>query len=222
MKLIMREVVKDFVRVCSKTLPIAEPIYEFGSLQVKGQEGFADLRPLFIGKTFVGADMCKGTGVDVILDLHSIDLPSNTVGTVLIIDTLEHVEFIERAMKEVYRILKPNGVIVITSVMNFIIHKYPCDYWRFTPQSFKSLLKPFTYSFVESIGEKNFPHTVVGVGCKGEINREAIKDFEEKAFAWKKKYDRWTFNKVAKLFVPPLFLKLRQKLLKKQENKTEA
>jgi hypothetical protein len=43
----MRESIRQFIRVVSETLPIKEPIFEFGSLQVFGQEGFADLRPFF-------------------------------------------------------------------------------------------------------------------------------------------------------------------------------
>lgn len=162
----MRELIKQFVKICAETLPISEPIYEFGSLQVPGQEGFADLRPLFPGKKYVGCDMREGPGVDKILNLHSIDIPSNSVGTVLILDTLEHVEFPHKALEEAYRILQPNGIVITSSVMNFPIHDYPYDYWRFTPQAFKSLLKPFSRVFVGFAGEEKFPHTVVGVGFK--------------------------------------------------------
>ncbi|MBU1178790.1 class I SAM-dependent methyltransferase [Patescibacteria group bacterium] len=159
---------KNFVRICAETLPIQEPIYEFGSLQVEGK--FADLRPYFPEKKYVGADMREGLGVDVILNLHNIDLPDKSVGTVIVLSTLEHVEFARKAVEEAHRILKPNGVLIISSVMNFPIHDYPSDYWRFTPEGFKSLLRPFETSFVEFVGEKSFPHTIVGVGIKGIIS----------------------------------------------------
>jgi hypothetical protein len=83
----MRQALKDLVSIVASTLPIEEPIYEFGSLQVRGQEGFADLRPLFPGKEYVGADMRHGTGVDQILDLHTINLPPESVGTIICLDT---------------------------------------------------------------------------------------------------------------------------------------
>jgi SAM-dependent methyltransferase len=163
----MRQTIKDFVLIAAGSLPIAEPIYEFGSLQVPGQEDFADLRPLFPGREYVGADMRMGPGVDKLLDLHDINLPAASVGTVLCLDTLEHVEYPHRAMEQIHRILKPNGIAVISSVMNFPIHDYPYDYWRFTPEAFKSILKPFTDSFVGFAGNERFPHTVVGIGSKG-------------------------------------------------------
>ncbi|MDI6603123.1 MAG: methyltransferase domain-containing protein [Patescibacteria group bacterium] len=163
----MRELIKQFVKIIAETLPISEPVFEFGALQVSGQEGFADLRPFFLGKKYVGCDIREGPGVDRILNLHHIELPSESVGTVLILDTLEHVEFPRKAMEEVYRILKPNGFTVISSVMNFPIHDCPSDYWRFTPQAFKSILKLFNFSFVDFAGDEHFPHTVVGLGFKG-------------------------------------------------------
>lgn len=183
----MRELIRQFIEICAETLPISDPIYEFGSLQVKGQEGFADLRPFFPGKQYFGADMREGLGVDVILNLHHIDLPSESVGTVLIMDTLEHVEFPYRALEEVYKIVRPNGIVIISSVMNFPIHDYPCDYWRFTPEAFRSLLKPFSDSFVGYAGESNFPHTVVGIGFKGAI--PGLDQFRRSFEAWRTQQD---------------------------------
>lgn len=84
-KTIKLESITHFVKIGAETLPISESICEFDSLQVPEQEGFADLRPLFPGKKYVGADMRKGPGVDIILNLHKINLPSESVGTVLIL-----------------------------------------------------------------------------------------------------------------------------------------
>ncbi len=163
----MRESVKELVGIVAEALPVGEPIVEFGALQVPGQEGFADLRPLFPGKQYIGADMREGPGVDKLLDLHHIDLPSESVGAVLVIDTLEHVEFPHRALEEVHRILRPGGLAVITSVMDFPIHDHPHDYWRFTPDGFRSLLRIFPSSLVEQTGDESLPHTVIGLGFKG-------------------------------------------------------
>ncbi len=162
----MRRSIRLFVKVVAETLPIREPVVEFGSFQVPGQEDIANLRPLFPGKEYVGSDMRQGPGVERILDLHAIDLPSNSVGTALTMDTLEHLESPHTALQEAYRVLQPSGMIVISSVMNFPVHDYPCDYWRFTPEGFKSLLKPFSGCYVEYLGKRDFPHTLVGVGFK--------------------------------------------------------
>ena len=63
----MRESIKEFVKIVSKTLPTPEPIYEFGSWQKPGAESLANLRPLFPDKEYVGCDMREGFGVDRVI-----------------------------------------------------------------------------------------------------------------------------------------------------------
>ncbi len=184
----MRDFIKEFVGICAQTLPLEEPIYEFGSLQVPGQEGFADLRPLFPGRQYVGSDMREGPGVDMVLDLHNIALPDSSVGTVLVMDTLEHVAFPHRALEEVHRIVRDGGTVVLSSVMRMRIHAYPNDYWRFTPEGFRVLLQPFAESFVSYAGPAKFPHTVVGVGFKG--HGPPLGPFTAAVAQWQK---RWEF-----------------------------
>jgi SAM-dependent methyltransferase len=203
----MRHSVKKFVEIVTQTLPIAEPVYEFGSYQVPGQEGFADLRPLFPGKEYVGSDMRQGPGVDRILDLHKLDLDDASVGTVLCLDTLEHVEYPHRAMDEIHRVVRPGGIAVISSVMKFPIHDHPYDYWRFTPEAFRSLLKPFSQAHVDFAGDDLFPHTVVGIGVKdAQVSLAALL---ERLNSWK---DRWTVGRhwmpIIRPWLPPILLDL--------------
>src|SRR5574341_1616961 len=114
----MRLLINQYVRICAGTLPCAEPVVEFGSFQVPGQDDISDLRIFFPDKKYIGADMRQGPGVDRVLNLHQIDLPDESVGTVLMLDTLEHVEYPRKAIDEVLRILKPAGVLILGSVMN--------------------------------------------------------------------------------------------------------
>ncbi len=213
----MRKLIKDFMEICAKTLSISEPIFEFGSLQVPGQEGFADLRSFFPGKEYFGADMRKGPGVDMILNLHDIDLPSESVGTVLMLDTLEHVEYPRKAIRNVEKILKPEGILIISSVMNFPIHDFPYDYWRFTPEAFKSLLRPFDLSFVESVGKPEFPHTIVGVALKKPNLKEPLQLFMNECGTWK---ERWTekaqplWKRFLKSLFPPIILNVYGRIRK--------
>jgi SAM-dependent methyltransferase len=164
----MRQENREFLkRIIDKfTDNFREPVLEIGSFRVEGQEDLANLRELFPGKKFVGVDMRKGLGVDRIENIHALKIPSNSVGSVICIDTLEHVENIEKAMKEMYRVLRPGGSIVIVSVMNFPIHDYPSDYWRFTPECFRRLLERFDEVIVESDGDEKFPIGVYGAGIK--------------------------------------------------------
>ena len=163
----MRQSVKDYLAKVLNLFPVMEPIYEIGSYCVEGQEEFADLRPFFPGKVYIGCDMRAGLGVDRIEDVHCLRLKSSSIGTVLIFDTLEHVENVHKAMEEIYRVLKPGGAVIMSSVMKFPIHEYPSDYWRFTPKAFELLLKRFSVYEVEYDGDPQFPEGVYGYGIKG-------------------------------------------------------
>lgn len=220
----MRQSIKEFVKLCAETLPIFEPIYEFGSLQVPGQEGFADLRSFFQDKEYIGADIQEGPGVDVILDLHDIDLPAESVGTALILDTIEHVEFPRKAIHNAHKILKPNGALILTSVMNFPIHEYPHDYWRFTPEGFQSLMAPFTFSFVDSVGIQEFPHTVLSIGFKGDKDEDHIaafiKEYQIRKSGWSPTPPP-LWKRLVKPLIPPLLLSIRAQLRKTSAAITE-
>jgi SAM-dependent methyltransferase len=199
----MRQGIKDFVSIVIATLPIREPIYEFGSRQPSTQIGFADLRPLFPGKVFVGVDMQEGPGVDRVSNLHHLDIPAQSVGTALCLDTLEHVEYPHRAMEQIYAVLANDGLAVISSVMDFPIHDHPHDYWRFTPEAFRSLLKPFSYSFVGFAGDELHPHTVVGIGFKGEP--PPLAEFNRRYEEWQSIQTKGDpFKETVKQLTPPI------------------
>lgn len=199
----MRKNVKEFVEIVRDTFDVNDPIYEFGSLQVKGQVGFADLRPLFVNKDYVGCDMQPGPGVDRILNLHQIDMESETVGTIICLDTLEHVEYPRKAIEEMFRILKPDGMIIISSVMNFPIHGYPNDYWRYTPEGFGSLLSSFRSFYIQYQGLRRFPHTIVGVGQKGGSGFSSA--FVESAEKWRRS-DLKSLRQWVLLITPPVLI----------------
>jgi len=186
----MRKLVRDWVRLLAEMMPLTEPVVEFGSLQVEGIGDLANLRPVFPGKRFVGADLRPGPGVDCVLDLHQVGLRDGTAGTILVLDTLEHVEYPRRAMGEIARALKPEGAFLLSSVMDFPIHEHPYDFWRFTPSGFESLLRGFATSAVFALGREDFPHTVLGVAWKAAQKPEVIADLRRAMEPWTRNWER--------------------------------
>jgi SAM-dependent methyltransferase len=165
----MRDHNRAFCRLVAETIDCPGPVFEFGSYQVEGQESYADLRGLFPGREYVGCDMRPGPGVDRVTDVTATRLPDGSAGTVLCIETFEHVFEVRRAFDEVFRILKPGGVFVITTPLNFRIHAYPDDYWRMTPSCLRRLLEPYAARVSGYQGYRAFPHTVMGLGLKGPL-----------------------------------------------------
>ena len=55
---------------------------------------------------------------------------------------LEHIEGSpQSAIDEMFRILRPNGVLLLTTNLIYPVHAAPNDYWRFTPDALVLLTK---------------------------------------------------------------------------------
>ena len=163
----MRPNVNQFVRLLGAAMELPAPIIDIGSMQTEGQS--VDLRPLVgaaTGRPYVGLDMRPGRGVDALGSVHHLPDPNGAAGTVLVLDTLEHVLDPIAAMREVCAAVKPGGIVVASSHMNFPLHAHPSDYWRFTPMIFNHLLGPLATRFVFIQGDAENPHNVMAAGMK--------------------------------------------------------
>ena len=163
----MKPTALEFARDVAESFPIASPLVEIGARAAEGQEDIADVRDVFNAASYIGCDIRPGPGVDRIEDVHRLTFADESVGTVICLETLEHVTDPIRAVQEMHRVLRPGGVLAISSLMFFPIHEHPADYWRFTPQGFELLLDPFESRLVMAQGYELLPEGIYGVGVKG-------------------------------------------------------
>jgi SAM-dependent methyltransferase len=201
----MRDHTKAFCRLAAETFDCPGPVYEFGSYQVEGQEGYADLRALFPRREFIGCDMRPGPGVDRVEDVSRLTLGDASAGTVLCIETFEHVFEVRKAFDEVFRVLRPGGLLVFTSPLNFRIHGYPDDYWRMTPHCLRRMLDPYEARLVGFQGYHKFPHTVMALAAKSP----APPDFVLRADQFSEAYQHWLRETEENL---PVLEKLQRRL----------
>lgn len=170
----MRTNVRTFCQICAETLDLPEPIYEFGSFCYKDQYELANIRSFFTGKDFVGCDVREGLNVDKVENLECLTLKDNSVGTAIVLETMEHVENIQKAFSELGRVIKNGGVLIVASPFIFPIHDLPNDYWRFTPKALAYLMKDFNIKMVGTHADPIKPHTVYGVGFKAASKDKVI------------------------------------------------
>ncbi|MCX7957127.1 MAG: class I SAM-dependent methyltransferase [Endomicrobia bacterium] len=85
----------------------------------------------------------KSDYIDYNYDIHDLKFKDNTFDVVVCNAILEHVEFPEKAIKELYRVLKPQGEIWVEVANNQPYHPSPNDYWRVTLPGLKILMKDF-------------------------------------------------------------------------------
>ncbi len=144
------------------------PVWEIGSYRVEGQEEYGDLRALFPGLEYVGCDMREGPSVDRIEDITRLSAADGSVGTLICLNTLEHVFDIRAGFSEIARVVAADGMAIINVPFYFKVHDYPGDFWRITPEGMEKITAPFPWRIVGSRGWETTPTTVFCVAFKRE------------------------------------------------------
>ncbi|MBI3822975.1 MAG: class I SAM-dependent methyltransferase [Planctomycetes bacterium] len=162
----MNHFIHGVTRALTETFALPEPIVEIGAYQVEGQEHIANLRSLFPGKQYLGLDMRSGPGVDCVANVEALPQPTGSVGTVLALNAFEHVKCFWRGLDEVHRVLRPDGVLILSTPFHFRIHQFPHDYWRFTPAAYEALLDRYPSKIIGWHGAKNRPANVWAIACR--------------------------------------------------------
>ncbi len=137
----MREAIVNYVRWAIERFPFEEPILD----TCAGWEPNF-YQPLFPGKRYMKQDMkdFDPPCIDIICDIGEMKPVSNeSIGLVLNLESLEHLPNPQKAIDEIHRVLRPNGLLILTTVMHFKIHRAPKDYWRFAPDGIELLLNRF-------------------------------------------------------------------------------
>ncbi len=161
----MNQLIRGVARSIAEAFPLPEPIVEIGALQVQ-DNGLINLRSLFAGKNYTGVDFRAGPGVDIVASVEKLPQPTASVGTVIAFSTFEHVQRFWVGFDEVYRVLRPDGVFVISCPFYFQQHGYPSDYWRFTPEAFDVLLDKYPTRVLGWHGAERRPANVWAVGFR--------------------------------------------------------
>src|SRR5471032_2792087 len=162
----MNHFIHGVTRAIVETFDLPEPIVEIGSYQVEGQEPIANLRRLFPDKKYLGIDMRPGPGVDCVANVERLPQETGSVGTVLALNTFEHVKCFWRGLDEVHRVLRPDGVLILSTPFHFRIHEFPHDYWRFTPAAYETLLEDYPSKIIGWHGAKNRPANVWAIAFR--------------------------------------------------------
>jgi SAM-dependent methyltransferase len=83
---------------------------------------------------------------DIVGDIQDLPLPDNSQEAIVCMAVLEHIENPIKAAGELYRVLKPEGLLLVYVPFLYYYHAeegYYGDFWRFTPDSLRSIFKPF-------------------------------------------------------------------------------
>ncbi len=91
---------------------------------------------------------------DIVGDVHDLPLEDNSVDAIICIALLEHVEEPQKAVREMYRVLKPGGYIFIYVPFLYYYHPMPGyygDFYRFTYDGIKYLTRDFKEVEIQNV-----------------------------------------------------------------------
>lgn len=111
-------------------------------------------KPFFYDEIFVETlDLDLNSGCTYIGDIcqHNNFLLDATYDYVVCTEVLEHTLQPFAAIDEIWRILKPDGLLFISTPFNFRIHGPLPDCWRFTEHGLRAILKNFNILELNSI-----------------------------------------------------------------------
>lgn len=76
-------------------------------------------------------------------DIQNLDFPDNSFNAIVCWSVLEHVPEPHIAVDEMFRVLKPGGLIWVQLPFLFPYHGAPQDYWRVTPNGLRMWMRKF-------------------------------------------------------------------------------
>ncbi|KAF0125487.1 MAG: type 11 methyltransferase [Xanthobacteraceae bacterium] len=141
-------------------------IVDLGAMNVNGS--YRELLPATV--EYVGVDLEAGPGVDVTLsDTYQLPFADGSFDVVLSGQMLEHSGQFWRVFKEIFRILKPDGLAFVIAPSAGPVHRYPVDCYRFHPDSYQALAEWSGLRLVQCWRDERGPWCdLVGVFQKGE------------------------------------------------------
>jgi SAM-dependent methyltransferase len=110
-----------------------------GSVEGEGIQDFLNSSDLQI----IESDVSFGSRTQIILDAHAIPYQAETFDCVVAQAVLEHVIDPFQCVNEIYRVLKPNGIIYVEIPFMQQVHGGAYDFTRFTRSGQRRLLRRF-------------------------------------------------------------------------------
>lgn len=100
--------------------------------------------------SYTSLDIEPNFKTDITADIQEYE--TNTrYDTALCTQVLEHIPNPQKAITQIYKLLKPGGRMILTTPFIFPIHSNS-DYYRFSPQALQELLKDFKIITIIPVG----------------------------------------------------------------------
>ena len=144
-------------------------LYKGVVLDIGGRDRGRFIKPKDKVEKWIFADINIEYNPDIVLDITNMtQISSNSINVINAMELFEHVEDIISGLKECYRVLKKNGVLLISTPFLYHIHADPHDFQRWTNTKWKNELTKLGFK-IEKIIVMGRYFTVLGDMLKSLI-----------------------------------------------------
>lgn len=127
-----------FVERCAHKIPPGSSILDAGAGECVYKKFFAhcDYKAVDSG---VGESNWNYNNLDFVAPLDSLPMEDESFDVVLCTEVLEHLEWPRESVREMFRVLKKGGALLVTVPMAHDEHQIPNDYFRYTSYGLRSI-----------------------------------------------------------------------------------
>jgi SAM-dependent methyltransferase len=144
----MRKRIEGIIEKYIKNYHTNSTLVDFGC----GIKPYYNLFLPYISK-YLGVDLEGNPDADLVLSQDNrIPLNSASVEILLSNQVLEHIPSPEFYLQECYRILKKDGLLILSTHGYWMYHPDPVDYWRWTSAGLQKIITSQGFTIDECIG----------------------------------------------------------------------
>jgi SAM-dependent methyltransferase len=156
----------EFVKEAfSKLITGPVSILEIGSRDINSTDLGMVLRDIKTpeGSKYVGIDIEEGRGVDIVCSSHDLAIvkfKANEFDIVLCCEMLEHDSAPHITAKQIRRVLKPEGYLILTTTGLDRFYHNPPHYWNFSLDGIRHLFRDYFIMKLEYAREGKDIHLI--------------------------------------------------------------
>ena len=152
-------------------------------------------------QTYTGVDyLTDRSEPDIVASATDLPLNDKSFDTVVSTEVLEHVAEPLRALREMQRVLKPGGYLILTTPMYWPRHEVPYDFFRYPYDGLLYLIKESGFELVRMFNRGNsyaFVGQVIQHGLATFLGLKVIRSAINTFFLWcdrRHRYDALTLG----------------------------